>query len=91
MRTHLTDFSNIITYKSYADAPMTFGVQNLVEKYVKEMDQAGFDDMISLSTDGLREELKGRVRAKLVTLLSRKEEEEKEATIFWGTRTKGEC
>lgn len=89
VRTHLTDLRSVIISKSYANAPMIFfSMQNFVEKYVKELDQAGFDDMISLSTDGLREELKQRVRAKLTTLFSRKEEEEKEATLFWTARAK---
>jgi len=64
VRTHLADFSALILYKTYVNAPrVSFLVPNFVEKYVKEMDQAGLENMISLSTDGLRKELKRRVRA----------------------------
>ncbi len=89
-RTHLTDFSNLIIHKSYVNAPrLSFLGPNFVEKYVKEMDQAGLENMISLSTDGLRKELRRRVRAKLITQLTLPEAEEKEGTAFWQKRING--
>lgn len=53
------------------------------------MDQAGLENMISLSTDGLRKELRRRVRAKLMALSSLPQKEEKETTAFWQKRING--